>query len=57
MRFPLGLIFLNKQKEVVNIVKKIEPWKISPLIKEAYFIIEGSPEITKNLKIGDFLDW
>ena len=57
MFFPLGLIFLNTDKEVVQVVKSISPWKISPHVKKAYYLIEGNPEVTKHVNVGDIFTW
>jgi len=57
MRFPLGLIFLDQKKAVIHIVKTINPWKISPYVKNAYYVIEACPEIMENIQIGETLAW
>jgi uncharacterized membrane protein (UPF0127 family) len=40
MNFPLDIIFLNKENRVVHLIEGIKPYKISPIIKEACFVVE-----------------
>ncbi|MEW9672601.1 DUF192 domain-containing protein [Ammoniphilus sp. 3BR4] len=40
MRFPIDVYYLDKEGTVIHIVRSLKPWRISPRIKEAYFIIE-----------------
>ncbi|WP_164984909.1 DUF192 domain-containing protein [Ammoniphilus sp. CFH 90114] len=53
MRFPIDVYFLNQEGVVIRIVKDLRPWRISPYVKEAYYVIElqvGHPYL---LEIGD----
>ncbi len=40
MRFNLDLIFLNREGVVLKIVKELKPYRISPFVSKAYYVIE-----------------
>ncbi len=40
MNFPLDIIFLSKDMEIINIVEGIKPWKISKIISGAHSVLE-----------------
>ncbi|MFH1429779.1 MAG: DUF192 domain-containing protein [Candidatus Margulisiibacteriota bacterium] len=57
MFFPLGLIYLDRQKKVVKCVKRIKPWTISPFVRKAHYVVEVLPEVTQNINVGDLLEF
>ncbi|MFC1478609.1 DUF192 domain-containing protein [Candidatus Margulisiibacteriota bacterium] len=57
MFFPIGLIYLDRQKQVVRCIDRIKPWRISPFVKKAYYIVEVLPEVTQNVNVGDQLEF
>lgn len=58
MRFPLDLVYLNREKEVVLIETKY-PNRTGRLVKNCYFILEVNAGMgkEKNIRIGDRFDW
>jgi hypothetical protein len=57
MRISIDVIFISKDNIVVYIIKSLRPWKVSPLIRKAYSVIElpiGTIEESKT-NIGDRL--
>jgi len=58
MSFPIDVIFVNKQWQVVHIEDSMSPWKIGGLISGAAFVIEtaaGHARATKT-GVGDQLE-
>ncbi len=57
VRFPIDVAFLNKNQEVIRLVKDLKPWSFSPIIFSAKHTLEmPSGSIKKyNLAIGDKL--
>jgi hypothetical protein len=52
MQYPLGLIYLDRNKIVVRVVERIDPWRIAPYVREAYYVVEVVPEKTRGLRVG-----
>lgn len=40
MRFPLDIVLLNEQNEVVEVHHSLKPWKMTKPIKEVYSTLE-----------------
>ncbi|MCX7945144.1 MAG: DUF192 domain-containing protein [Deltaproteobacteria bacterium] len=59
MRFDIDLIFLNREKIVMKIQKRLTPFKISSFVTGAYYVIETiSHENTEeNFSCGDVIDF
>jgi uncharacterized protein len=59
MRFPVDLIYLTREKEVLFTVDVLVPYKLGPLIQNAYFVLEIPAGIcaAKSIKIGDRMWW
>jgi hypothetical protein len=56
MRFPIDVIFLDKQHRVVHIQKNMQPRNISPIIRRAKSVIEVNADtLSKVLQVGDQL--
>ncbi len=51
VRFPIDLIFINKDFSVVRIIHKMKPYRISPIVFNAYGVIEVTPGFIKKVKI------
>ena len=57
MYFPLDLIFIDKQKQVVYVMQNIQPNAFSPGIRSAYYVLEvpsGTVSLL-SIAIGDQL--
>ena len=59
MGFPLDLISLSRDREVLYLEDSIVPGKIGPWVKDAYFVLEvaAGTVLTKNIRSGDRLNW
>ncbi len=40
MRFPIDVVFLDREERVVKIVENLRPWRIVPIVKGAYSTLE-----------------
>lgn len=59
MRFAIDVIFADKNKKVVGIVKNIRPFFLSPYFFRAYYAIEGAVGMIERSKTepGDQLEF
>ena len=57
MRFPIDVIFLDKEFMVVKIIDNLRPWCTSPIVRDAFHVVELGAGITaqKRINIGDKL--
>jgi uncharacterized membrane protein (UPF0127 family) len=56
MRFPIDVVFLNKEGMVVFLISELSPYRVSPYISKAETVIELPPgTIEKEIQSGDFL--
>lgn len=57
MRFPIDVLFLDKDFIVVKIINNLRPWRISPIVRGAYQVIEFMTGYAalKRIDIGDKL--
>lgn len=54
MKFPIDVIFLDKDDRVVHIAGSMKPGSISPVVKRAKYVIEAnSMTLSGNIMIGD----
>lgn len=40
MQFPIDVVFLNKNRLVLEVIRNMAPYKISPMVKGSYYVIE-----------------
>lgn len=58
MRIPIDIIFVSKEHAVVEIIHDMKPWKVSPIIKGARYVIEANGlELLGKVEIGDILEY
>ena len=59
MRFPLDIIYLNRNKEILYTVDVLVPFKIGPLVADAYYVLEMPAGVVaaKKIKLGTVLNW
>jgi uncharacterized membrane protein (UPF0127 family) len=54
MKFPIDVIFLDKEDRVVHIAEGMTPGSISPIVKGANYVIEANAiTLSGNIMIGD----
>lgn len=57
MRFPIDVVFLSKDHEVMKVVHGMKPGKVGSVVKKARYVIEAnSNEFSSKVKIGDYLE-
>lgn len=55
MRFPIDVVFCSKQNKVLRIEHELKPWRTSPRVHLAHYVIElpaGKAEAT-DIQVGD----
>ncbi len=57
MRFPIDVVFLNMDYEVIALKKGVKPWRMVNFVKKAYITVEMSEGTIeyKNIEVGDLL--
>jgi uncharacterized membrane protein (UPF0127 family) len=57
MRFPIDIIFLNRDFQVVKIYENFKPWCVTPIIRNAYQVLELKAGAAKDkcIETGDEL--
>ncbi|SFE45791.1 DUF192 domain-containing protein [Trichococcus pasteurii] len=57
MKFPIDVIFLDKEDRVVHIAGNMKPGTISPIVKRAKYVVEANAmKFTGDVMIGDKLE-
>jgi uncharacterized membrane protein (UPF0127 family) len=59
MRFALCLLYLERNGQILQIVERIAPNRIGPIVKGAYYVLETQPGLSsqKQLNCGERLSW
>lgn len=59
MRFPIDVIFVSKEHQVVYIAPALKPWRISKIVRNAHYVIELAPDtaVKTSTQVGDVLQW
>lgn len=57
MKFPIDVIFLNREYKVIRVIENLKPFKASPLVRKAYYAVEmpARPDIKDIIHEGDQL--
>ena len=56
--FPIDVVYLNKEKKVVDIVKGLKPFTPSYTPKaRSYYFVELPEGISSGIEINDILEW
>jgi uncharacterized membrane protein (UPF0127 family) len=55
MKFPLDVVFIDKEGLVVHLIHGIRPWRLSPIVWKAHSVIELPTGIIRasNTALGD----
>jgi len=57
MKFPIDIVFLDKNKQIIRICRALRPWKVVFCLKSHITIELPADKASQNcLKVGDFLD-
>jgi uncharacterized membrane protein (UPF0127 family) len=56
MKFQIDVVFVNKNHQVVHIISNMRPGSISPIVKQAKYVVESNANtVSRQVKIGDRL--
>lgn len=57
MRFPIDVLFLNINHEVIALKQGVKPWRMVNFVKKAYITVEMAEGtiLNKNVEVGDLL--
>lgn len=55
MRYPIDVVFLDKNHIVINTIKSLQPWRISAYMPNAYFVLELTANSADIIKPADKL--
>lgn len=56
MKFPIDVVFVNKNLKIIHIQKNIKPWRFSPYLLKASSVLEYEAGVLKNqISVGDQL--
>ena len=56
MKFPIDVVFVDKDHQVVHIIANMKPGRISPIVKKAKYVVEANADtISRQVRIGDTL--
>lgn len=57
MRFPIDVIFMDRDFIVVKILESFKPWRVSPVVRVAFQVVElmAGTASDKGIKTGDKL--
>jgi uncharacterized membrane protein (UPF0127 family) len=58
MRFPIDVVYLDREKTVVHIERSLQPWRIAPVRRKAASVLELPADTlnTTGTAIGDELE-
>ncbi len=56
MKFPIDVVYCDKHGTVLEIHRRVEPWRIDKYVSKAYAAIEApTGTFLKNVNIGDVI--
>lgn len=57
MKFLFDVAFIDQNNKAIHIIHSMRPWKASPVIRGAEYVIETSGDyLTNRLKVGDEIE-
>ena len=58
MKIPIDILFLSKDDIVMKIIHNMKPWRVSPIVKGARYVIEANAlEWVGKVEVGDKLEF
>lgn len=55
MSYPLDIVFVDKELRVVEVIRGLKPWKLSPWVRSAHSLIEFAAGGADKIQVGDVL--
>lgn len=58
MRFPIDLLFLDRELKIIRIIERFKPWKATPIFRDCYQVVElrSGIVVKKGVSIKDELE-
>jgi uncharacterized membrane protein (UPF0127 family) len=56
MRFPIDVLFLDRENRVVHVIPAMAPWKLSPNVRAADAVLELPAGASAGTAAGDQLE-
>jgi uncharacterized protein len=57
MKFPIDVLFLNRELKVVRVIENLKPWRLSPWVFRAHSVLELAGGVLQgSVKKGDSLE-
>ena len=57
MRFPIDVLFINENMEVIRKIEGLKPWKVIPPRKGCEMVIEAAAGRFKNIEVGSKVEF
>lgn len=57
MKFPIDVIFLNRENHVIRIFSSLKPWQVTPVVWKAHSVLEIQANLARKFPLhkGDTL--
>ena len=55
MFYPIDVIFVSKQWQVLHVERCIKPWSFSRYYKKSHYVIELNADVASAVNAGDYL--
>ena len=55
MRFPLDVLYVNREDVVVGIDRNLRPWRIGRFYKHVHYVVEVPAGGAEGCQVGDIL--
>jgi uncharacterized protein len=56
MRFPIDVLYVNKEDTIVGIDRHLRPWRIGRFYKRVRYVVELPAGGAEGCQVGDLLD-
>lgn len=53
MRFPIDVLFIDRQGAVLHVIPAMQPWRFSPVIRQAAAVLELPAGAARSTVVGD----
>ncbi len=57
MRYPIDVVFLNQNNEVLRMIQNLKPNRFSPFVRGAHSVVEFASGTQQKLRTGEQLGW
>lgn len=57
MRYAIDVYFLDKKNKVVSVIESMQPNRFSPLVFNAYSVLEFKAGAKRKARVGDEFQW